>query len=912
MGSLLIRSKRLAVLGIFLFLTPWPARPAAQAEAPKLSQSSSKPSGDPPTASASSEGKTPSPETPTPAGSPIETTEAASAERTSLNLLGEVDTSAGEGRRNENVRITLIDNYVLREINVRMGTTATIVKEFQVDRNYFGNEFGGSPDAPLHVPPSQAAGLHGNAFWSHNNSVLTARSFFQVGKVQPARENDYGGSVSLPLWRGGAFIIDASRRQVRGQVNGNVLVPTAAERVVDAEDPPTRAVIRSIFDAFPAEPPNRTDIDPRALNTNSPQSIGHDRASAIFDQALGANDRLTLRYGVTLQDVNAFQLVGGQNPDTTTKNHRARITWNRAWTPTTTTDLSAGFDRIGSLLVRDETSLGPLYLFSRQLQSIGPTSAVPIDRAQNLFRYAGRVQRAQGRHTWQAGFEVLRRQVNGIESADQRGTFSFRNDFGRDMITNLQMGTPSTFWFASGNVHRGFRNWDLQHYLGDRWRVNSDLTIHWGLRYQPATSPHDVNGLSEIPYDCDCNNFAPRFGFAYRVSDRWGVLRGAYGIHYGEIFPVTFGQARFNPPGSVRVSKQAPNLADPLSDFTDEDFDPNARSSPFFLDARLAAPYAHLYNFSWELALSDEWTLNVGYVGSRSHKLLTTWFLNRGRPVEGIEQATATIDERRPDERFFEVRRIINGSRGYYDAAKITLNVPRWAGLSLDASYWFSKAIDLGSDYANTASGRDARNARSPSEFDYHGEMKGLSDFDQPHAFLWRFSYDVPLPASQSSWVRTAFGQWQLSSIVLLKSGTPFMLQAGSDGPGVGNVDGTSSDRPSLVDPSVLGRTIDDPDTSTATLPREAFGFPAPTARTGNLGRNTFRKDGIWNVNAELSRRWPLGGDRSLSLRAESLNLLNHPQFAEPGAEVSSPNFGQINNTLNDGRTFRFLLRFAF
>ena len=148
--------------------------------------------------------------------------------------------------------------------------------------------------------------------------------------------------VTVPVWRGGSFTMDASRRQVRGQVNGNVLVPTAAERTPMTNDPATRAVVEAIFNAFPDEPPNRTDIDPRALNTNSPQAIDSDRASGIFDQALGDRDRLTLRYGVTLQDVEAFQLVGGQNPDTTTKNHRARITWNRAWTPTTTTDLSAG------------------------------------------------------------------------------------------------------------------------------------------------------------------------------------------------------------------------------------------------------------------------------------------------------------------------------------------------------------------------------------------------------------------------------------------------------------------------------------------------------------------------------------------------------------------------------------------
>jgi hypothetical protein len=49
-----------------------------------------------------------------------------------------------------------------------------------------------------------------------------------------------------------------------------------------------------------------------------------------------------------------------------------------------------------------------------------------------------------------------------------------------------------------------------------------------------------------------------------------------------------------------------------------------------------------------------------------------------------------------------------------------------------------------------------------------------------------------------------------------------------------------------------------------------------------------------------------------VTFRAESINLLNSPQFAEPGTDLSSGNFGQITNTLNDGRTFRFLLQFGF
>ena len=72
------------------------------------------------------------------------------------------------------------------------------------------------------------------------------------------------------------------------------------------------------------------------------------------------------------------------------------------------------------------------------------------------------------------------------------------------------------------------------------------------------------------------------------------------------------------------------------------------------------------------------------------------------------------------------------------------------------------------------------------------------------------------------------------------------------------------------------------------------------------------RKDAINNVNLSLSRSWPLGADKAIDFRAESINFLNSPQFAEPGLNLTSPNFGQITNTLNDGRTFRFLLQFSF
>ena len=839
-------------------------------------------------------------------------TAGASDDRTRLNLLGEVNSEQGEGRRNENVRLTLIDNNVLRELNERLGISATAVKNFQIDRSYWATEFGGPPGRPLHAPPARASRVNGNLYLTHTNSAVSARSFFQVGAVQPARSNDYGVTVGMPTWQGAALTLNASQTRNRGQVNGNVLVPAPEERTPLTKDPMTRAFVQRIMDAYPAAVPNRTDINPRALNTNAPQDIANDRLSATLDQQTGPDGRITMRYGLVLQNVEAFQLVGGQNPNTTTRNHQSRFTWNRSWTPRLTGDFTAGFDRVGSLLIPDETSIGPWIRIGREVSSIGPPGRFPVDRAGNNFRYGARVRYRRGNHEFTFGGDLHRGQINGAELQDHRGRFIFRRDFGRDAMTNLRLGQASNYAVAIGSIHRGFRRWMSQVYFGDQWKVNSELTLSLGLRWEPVARPTEVNDLTRVPYSSDLNNLAPRFGFAYRLPDRWGALRGAYGIHYGEIFTATYIQARINPPQNVTVVVQAPDLLDPLRDSEPISFEASARSVRFDIAPDLVVPYTHNYNFSWEFELAKDWTLDLAYVGSRSHKLLSMFFLNRARAVDGIPQTTRTVNLRRPDQRFFNLLHVTNGSRGFFDAGRATLRIPRWAGLNLEASYWWSKAIDLGGSYLNTAANANRVQTESPSEFDVHGELRGVSNFDQPHAALFNFSYQTPALSGRPGAVRQIFGAWQFSSVVLLKSGTPFSVQSGSDGPGFGNVDGSQSDTPIVEDASVLGRSIDHPDTSFDRLPSSAFSFIRPTDQRGNLGRNTFRRDGIANINMALSKSWTLGSDNTLLLRAESLNFTNHPQFEEPGAQLAQGNFARITNTLNDGRTYRFSLRFTF
>ena len=212
------------------------------------------------------------------------------------------------------------------------------------------------------------------------------------------------------------------------------------------------------------------------MNTNSPQRIDDDNGGIRLGQKVGRRDRVGARYQFTAQHLLPFELVAGQNPDTDTKAHTARFTWERSWSARTTSHLSAGFDRIRSLLVpgqgrggADGVDLGAHHAGAAGGHSDRPRAEpVPLRRAGAACRAAS----TRGR----PGFNLLRRQLNGYETDTHRGFFSFTNDFGRDSITNLRLGTPSQNIQATGNVSRGFRNWDMQYYAGRH--VAGDAAAH--------------------------------------------------------------------------------------------------------------------------------------------------------------------------------------------------------------------------------------------------------------------------------------------------------------------------------------------------------------------------------------------------------------------------------------------------
>jgi hypothetical protein len=162
-------------------------------------------------------------------------------------------------------------------------------------------------------------------------------------------------------------------------------------------------------------------------------------------------------------------------------------------------------------------------------------------------------------------------------------------------------------------------------------------------------------------------------------------MRAMYTTAFSQIPPVTYQQVRNNPPLVRYVMVNDPPLVDPLAGVDLND--PNLRYSPTVLAPDLKTTYAHQYNATFERQFAGASTLRLGYVGSRTIKLLNVYPLNRAEPVPGIPLTTSTVDLRRPDQRYAEVRWVVNGGLAWYDAAL-------WSGpRNCAAGCWCRRAI---------------------------------------------------------------------------------------------------------------------------------------------------------------------------------------------------------------------------
>ncbi len=293
-----------------------------------------------------------------------------------------------------------------------------------------------------------------------------------------------------------------------------------------------------------------------------------------------------------------------------------------------------------------------------------------------------------------------------------------------------------------------------------------------------------------------------------------------------------------------------------------------------------------------------------------------------------------------------------NSGSSYYDALQIELRRRMSHGLTMQASYVWSKSL------ANTAVSSSSSVAQ-PTTLRNLGIDKVPSNFDTRHALKANWVYELPFGPGKrlmgSS--RGVFGKvlegWELNGVTRITSGLPFFLNGIATYDQVTNNTGivlhnmTASDLQSAV--SIRKSTGADgkgivyylPDslisnsqaafnvggkTPAQLDPNAPYIGPAPAGQLGWRGllyTNWFRF-----FDASVAKRTRIRETMNVEFRATAINVFNMTQFGNPGsggvggvqyANMGST-FGQVTGAYRDisgtvepgGRILEFMLRFNF
>jgi hypothetical protein len=165
---------------------------------------------------------------------------------------------------------------------------------------------------------------------------------------------------------------------------------------------------------------------------------------------------------------------------------------------------------------------------------------------------------------------------------------------------------------------------------------------------------------------------------------------------------------------------------------------------------------------------------------------------------------------------------------------------------------------------------------------------------------------------------------WELAPLVHIQTGAPFSVTSGQDN----SLTDIGNDRPNRiagVSPyaEVHFRRLSGQANRQYLNPAAFEQITAPTCNTGtngayvangcsvlgtygNISKNSFRGPKFFQMDAQVSRIFPIHESLSLDLRLEAFNVLNHPNFANPDAKLTDATFGQVSALASNGTNNTF------
>ena len=349
-------------------------------------------------------------------------------------------------------------------------------------------------------------------------------------------------------------------------------------------------------------------------------------------------------------------------------------------------------------------------------------------------------------------------------SADGAFTFS-NNEFSGYSAADLMLGLPINDTTPGGQINNKVAEWRDGFFVVDNWQATKKLTLNLGLRYELPTVPYTVNGYATIlnrsqtaiiPSDApqpgfqfigpNHKDFAPRVGFAYRVTEKT-VIRGGYGIYYNPNQTNTFTFLSLNPP-FVTTSTYNATAGNPTLSLSDPTPGSSAgKPAPANIitpNYDLPTAYMNQWSFDIEQAVWKNAALDIQYLGSHSVHLDRSYYNNTP-----LLPGPGSIALRRPNQLYGDIRTIQNDEVGDYNGLNVVLRQRLNHGFTALASYTWSHALDVTTDSNGGGTPMNPYNWKD----DY-----GNSNWDVRHRFVAQLSYELPFFAqSGNTFVRQPF-----------------------------------------------------------------------------------------------------------------------------------------------------------
>lgn len=809
----------------------------------------------------------------------------------------------------------------LGSFSVLGGTNSLVsvdaMQEFRIQTSTYAPEFGRVPGAQISIITRSGTNqFHGTVFDYLRNDVLDANDWFanrdRLARPEE-RQNDFGGTFAGPVWKDKTFFFFSYEGfRLRLPQVAETTVPDAGARQSAI------AAVQPFLNAYPLPSPSAPDNTAAGIaqfNASFSNSATLDAYSLRIDHRSGDRFNFFGRYNYSPSDLVQR---GGGGIDALSVLFPVGIT-----TQTVTVGNTLAASPNAGNEVRFNYSRTNAHSFNR-MDGFG--GAVPL--ASLLFPSPFTAENAKfsfeplslsgGQLSAGENQRNLLQQINIVESLSiQKGKHSMK--FGLDFrrLSSLYappgyMQTdifPNVLTAAAGSLLLGdisaFRNptvlfRNLGAYAQDTWRLSPRWTAVYGLRWDVdfapssdpnllAVNPFSLSSLSNLalaqagnpPFKTTYSNVAPRIGLAYQMSQRPGrqlLIRGGFGVFFdlatsevgnllGEAgFPFSTFNLIFSTGFPLTPAQAAPPAITAASL-------PSNVLAAFYPNLQL--PYTLQWNAAIEQVLGSHQTFTASYVGSAGRRLLQSAFVAA------------------PNANFGFANLVGNLATSDYDALQLQFQRRLATGLQALASYTWSHSIDTAS--AGSPFGNET-NAAVPGLS--ANANRGPSDFDIRQSFSSGVSYDLPTPRLGRH-ASAALGGWALENVLQVRSAPPVDAYDGQSSFSK-LFGGFTRIRPDAV-PGIPLYVFGTQCVSVFGSPCPgAMGFnpaafaPAPTdsngrpLRQGDLGRNALRGFGATQWDFALHREFPLRGSLKLQFRAEMFNLLNHPNFASPVADISN------------------------